>query len=102
MHAPLEITWKKRNASQRWHGPARIIDEDPHGFWLIDNGTPILCSPDLMRPSTLNEVQSRKQDDLGQPPDQRGFVDSPDDHRETGPDQDEMVADEMHDEPEHT
>ena len=49
----------KRNAFQVWQGPALILGRDQHGRWLIFNGTPILCSPRLMRSSTLNEIQGR-------------------------------------------
>ena len=64
-----------RNSFRRWHGPARVAIEGQHGYWLIDNGTPILCAPNLMRQSTLNEIQGRRQDELGQPPGQRAFAD---------------------------
>ena len=47
-----------------WHGPARVIGKDVHGYWLIHRGMPILAHPNNMR----RAVDSEMYDNPGAPP----------------------------------
>ena len=63
------------NAFHRRHGPARVLGRALHGYRLIFNGSTILCSPNLTRSLTLNEIQGRGYDEPGYPAGRRGFMD---------------------------
>lgn len=66
----------------RWIGPARVLGQDKHGFWMIYRATPVLANPDQVRLPTEAEKHafdllrrhSHLRSDLGGPG-QKGFVD---------------------------
>ena len=52
----LLMYWRSHNLKQnlhdQWHGPARCLGKDAHGYWLIHNRIPILAAPTLLRKAT--------------------------------------------------
>ena len=61
----------------RWHGPARVIGKDIHGYWLVHRGVAVLAHPNNMRRAVEDEVLESTdfwpKDNL--PEGQRGFLD---------------------------
>ncbi len=61
----------------RWHGPARVIGKDIHGYWLVHRGVAVLAHPNNMRRAVEDEIlessESWPKDDT--PGGQRGFLD---------------------------
>ena len=61
----------------RWHGPARVIGKDIHGYWLVHRGVAVLAHPNNMRRAVEDEIldstESWPKDDS--PQGQRGFLD---------------------------
>ena len=70
----------KHTIHHQWHGPARVIGKDIHGYWLIHRGMPILAHPNNMRRAVESEmhtmIEGDHDDDEGGPKmGQRGFLD---------------------------
>ncbi len=61
----------------RWHGPARVIGKDIHGYWLVHRGVAVLAHPNNMRRAVEDEIlessEAWPKDNL--PEGQRGFLD---------------------------
>ena len=60
----------------RWHGPARVIGKDIHGYWLVHRGVAVLAHSNNMRRAVeeiLDSTESWPKDDS--PQGQRGFLD---------------------------
>ena len=61
----------------RWHGPARVIGKDIHGYWLVHRGVAVLAHPNNMRRAVEDEILDSTESwskDNG-PSGQRGFLD---------------------------
>ena len=61
----------------RWHGPARVIGKDIHGYWLVHRGVAVLAHPNNMRRAVEDEIlestETWPKDNV--PEGQRGFLD---------------------------
>ena len=67
----------KHKAYKQWHGPARVIGRDLHGYWIIHRGTPILAHPHNMRRAIAEEQELMLEDEGSLLPKngQQGFLD---------------------------
>ena len=46
----------KHQMHHTWHGPARVIGKDIHGYWLIHRGMPILARANNLRRAVESEM----------------------------------------------
>lgn len=46
----------KHQMQHTWHGPARVIGKDLHGYWLIHRGMPILAHANNLRRAVDSEM----------------------------------------------
>ena len=67
----------KHKVYKQWHGPAREIGKDLHGYWIIHKGTPILAHPHNLRRAIAEEHELMLEDDDTMLPKtgQQGFLD---------------------------
>ena len=54
----------KRNLHAQWHGPARNLGQDVHGYWLVHRRIPLLCAPALLRRASQQEQDNFRLSEL--------------------------------------